>query len=212
MTYTVRNLVALCLLALPTVALANEYQLNGPPDISIDGMTFTDNSTYATFSGGIVETLIDTSGTGCFNPACEVSSVSSLPFVRMTVDQTGFKIYNDSDPTQVYLSGSFLSGSYKKDGSEVGEIFLVESDDHAFWDHVESTDAGLAHTVSAFNLSVGAEMVLDVHNAINGEYGAYADMTPIEPPTVTPEPATLTLLGSGMLAGLLRKRFAGKKK
>jgi hypothetical protein len=57
-------------------------------------------------------------------------------------------------------------------------------------------------------------MVLDVHLGVfNKDSGVYdaaiADMTPAG---ATPEPATLTLLCSGLAAGLLRKRLARNKK
>jgi hypothetical protein len=51
-------------------------------------------------------------------------------------------------------------------------------------------------------------LVFDLHNS--GTDDAVADMTPAET-TVTPEPATLTLLCSGLAAGLLRKRLARMK-
>jgi len=213
MTSTARNLFVLCLLALPTAALADVYQLNGPPDVSINDMTFTDSGTYATLTGGMVETLIDANGTGCTDPACPVVSNPVLPYVVMSAGQNGLVIYNHEDPSEIYLQASLVDGSYQIAGTEVGEEFIVTSYSWSDWNSWELTDAGSAHLISATDLS-GAELVLDVHLGVangDGVYNAaYADMTPAES-TVTPEPATLTLLCSGLAAGLLRKRMAGKK-
>jgi hypothetical protein len=207
------NLSVFCLLALPTAALANEYPLNGPPDISITAMTFADNGTYATLSGGNVATIVDVLGTGCFSSACGVND--PLPWAVMSADQSGFSIYNHDDISKIYMTASLIAGSYKKEGDEVGEEFLVTFDNLAFWNSVELYDAGLAHVVPATNLPNGTKMVLDVHLGVfdtdKGVYdAAYADMTPAG--TSTPEPATLTLLCSGLAAGLLRKRLARNKK
>jgi hypothetical protein len=210
-----KNFVALCLLVLPAAAFADIYPLNGPPDISIDGISFTDNGSYATLSGGSVETLIDGTGTGCQAVACEVSSNLSLPWVVMSANSTGFTIFDNDNPSTVYMTASLIAGSYQKVGTEVGEKFLVTYDDLAFWNYVESTDVGAAHTVSATNL-LNTVMVLDLHLGVKNSDGiydaAFADMTPVGTPVVTPEPATLTLLCSGLAAGVLRKRFAGNKK
>jgi hypothetical protein len=212
MTHVAKRLLVLCLLALPTAALADEYQLNGPPDISITGMTFADHGTYATLSGGTVATIIDATGTGCTSP-CSIAN--PLPWAVMSADQSGFSIYNQGNTSQIYMTASLVTGSYLKSGTEVGEEFLVTLDDLAFWNLVETTE-GSGHTVPATDLT-NTEMVLDVHlgefNDVAGVYdAAFADMTPAGSPNATPEPATLTLLCSGLAAGLIRKRLARNKK
>jgi hypothetical protein len=216
MTRSAITMFVLCLLALPTAALADEYQLNGPPDISITGMTFADHGTYATLSGGTVSggtvaTIIDATGTGCTSP-CSIAN--PLPWAVMSADQSGFSIYNQGNTSQIYMTATLVVGSYVYDTTEkeVGEEFLVKFDDLAFWNLVETTE-GSGHTVSATDLT-GTEMVLDVHLGVfNKDSGVYdaaiADMTPAG---ATPEPATLTLLCSGLAAGLIRKRLARNKR
>jgi hypothetical protein len=201
MTNTVKKLLVLCLLALPTVALADVYTRTLPLDIYIDN--------FSTQSGlnltGAVDSIGDAPGTGCYSGGeCTISAL-----LTFTATSSGFTI---SDGTTTYLSASYVPGSYiLAAGNEVGIEYLVTSNNESAWDAQELLYAGITHTQSATDMPVGSELVFDLHNYGLGS-DAYADMTPAPPSTVTPEPATLTLLGSGMLAGLLRKKLAGNKK
>jgi hypothetical protein len=198
-----KNLLVLCLLALPTVALADVYPLNGPPDIYIDQF-FTQSSLTMT---GDVASIGDVPATGCGGSA-QCTFAESLIFSSTS---SGFTITgntpSDRSGTYTYLSGSYVTSSFQA-GGEVGIEYSVTSDNQALWTALEKEWAGVKDTQDATNLPDGTLMVMDIHNYGAGD--ADADMTPAET-TATPEPATLTLLGSGILAGLLRKRLARKK-
>jgi hypothetical protein len=205
-----KNFVALCLLVLPAAAFADIYQLTPPPDLRIGEFTTQNGLTLV----GSVDTINDALNTGCFYGECPYAE--TLVF---SSNSLGFTITGNtaSDPnvyTHTYLSGSYVPGSYKTaSGGEVGIEYLVSFDDVSLWTALEQEGAsylGATDTQPATNLPIGTLMVFDLHSYGTGD--AVADMTPAGTPVVTPEPATLTLLGSGMLAGLFRKRFAGNKK
>jgi hypothetical protein len=200
MTRTAINLLVVCLLALPTAALADDvYQLNPPPDIYINNFTTQDGLNLT----GEVETIGDALNTGCYSAECPITA--DLTF---TATSGSFTI---SDGSTNYLTANYVPGSYVLDsGGEVGIEYLVTYDNESAWNTQELLYAVSTHTQSATNLPVGTEMVLDLHN-YGGGNNAYADMTPAGAPAAAPESATLTLLGSGLSAGLLRKRLARKK-
>jgi len=107
------RVLMVCLLLFPAAAFADVYQLNGPPDISIQGMTVQGNTGYATLSGAsstggaTVGTLIDAPGTGCYSAPCSLGFV--VPYAVMTADQNGFVIYDDYNPPGSATPGIFLT-------------------------------------------------------------------------------------------------------
>jgi len=197
-----KNLLVLCLLALPTVALADVYPLNGPPDIYIDHF-FTQSGLTMT---GDVASIGDVPNTGCGGSG-ECEFAESLIFSSTS---SGFTITGNTPTDPNTFTHTYLSGSYVKSqtdaGGEVGIGYSVTSDNQALWTALEKESAGASDTQAATNLPDGTLLVMDIHNFGN-QNNADADMTP----AATPEPATLTLLGSGLLAGLLRKRLARNK-
>jgi hypothetical protein len=202
MTRVAKNFLVLCLLALPTAALADIYQLTPPPDIYVDNITA--NGLTMT---GTVESIGDALNTGCYSGECSIG-----PLLTFSSTSSGFTISGGTIAypygTATYLAASYVPGSYlTADGGEAGIEYLVTYDNVDQWTALEQyAGNNTGDTQSATNLSVGTEMVLDYHGDATD-----ADMTPAGPPAATPEPATLTLLCSGMAAGLLRKRLARKK-
>jgi hypothetical protein len=106
--------------------------------------------------------------------------------------------------TTTYLSGNYIAGSYVDQNNtniEYGELFTVVSEDQTNMNELELTFPSANGTNPASNL-VGDTVFFDFDSdttdgdmEING----------------TPEPATLTLLCSGLAAGLLRRRLGRKK-
>lgn len=172
-----------CLLCLPTAAFADVYPLNPPPDLFIDTFTYTGPTLT-----GTVESITDTGN--CASIPC----FADLNFYQ---DSSGFEIYEGSD---IYLAGPRIT--YQVDsGGEVGQLFAVTVDNNALWSLLEGQPAS----------SFGSEVVMDLHDFDTGTFAyqpnAIADLTP----AAVPEPVSLTLLFSGLAAGLLRKRLAGNK-
>jgi hypothetical protein len=209
MTHVAKRLLVLCLLALPTAALADVYQLTPPPDMRID--TFTAQSGLTMI--GVVETIGDALGTGCYSSECPYAETLTFSSTSSGFTITG-NTAADLSGTYTYLSGSYVQSAFDASGGTDGELgieYSVTYDNQALWTALEKEGApyvGGTDTQNATNLPDGTLMVMDIHNY--GTDDALADMTPA--PAQTPEPATLTLLCSGLAAGLLRKRLARNKK
>jgi hypothetical protein len=180
-----RILVA-CLLCLPTIAFADVYPLNPPPDLFIDTFTYTGPTLT-----GTVESIADLGN---------CSAIPCFAGLNFYQDASGFNV-NDGDG-DIYLAGTRVT--YQVDsGGEVGQIFDITTDNIALWSALEG------QTASSF----GPVVVMDLHQFYVSTFGfqpdATADLTP-EASTV-PEPASLTLLLGGLAAGLARKRLSRKK-
>jgi hypothetical protein len=216
------------------------YPTSGPPDIDVINLTGTFNGTNLTFhgtstyslpdgsllTGGAVEALSDLPGTYCgaSNSPCLLSGLALV----FNADQNGFTISGqtveafessqnytgpagqDTNPadsaTTIYLSGSFVAGSYVNQnnaGIEFGELFTVTYENQTEMNELESDPQFMSAvgTKPASNL-VGDTVFFDYDSTFTD-----GDME-INP---TPEPATFTLLCSGLAAGLLRKKLARKK-
>jgi hypothetical protein len=190
-----------CLLFIPITALADDvYPLNAPPDVFIDGISVTGGN----LSSSTVETIVDANVPGCIS-GCEIGNPPHTPYLSFSANSSSFEIFDPSN-LDVYLAGTLVAGSYDNaGGGEVGELFIVTTDNNALWTAQEQGWAGPSDTQAAS--SFGPEVVIDLHGDVNGTTTADLDLTP----AAVPEPATLTLLFSGLAAGLLRKRMAGKR-
>jgi hypothetical protein len=237
MSKTVSGVLLVSLLSIPAAAFADSvYPLTGQPDIYIDNLTYSINYTggtatslnltgssvilpnNTTLPGGAVEAISDVLGTDCSSSPsqgggpCELGALA----IAFNANATGFTItgqtiddYNNgTSGTTTYLAGTLVAGSYQNPGgfSEFGELFTVTAEDITNMNSLEQTFASYLGTNGATNL-LGAEVFFDFDSTATD-----GDMEPYLPPkTPVPEPATLTLLGSGLAAGLLRKRLARKR-
>jgi hypothetical protein len=237
----IARVLAVGLLSLPAATFAFEgtvYPLTGLPDIYVDNLTSTYNGTNlklggnsvylplpgppslgTPLSGGAVEAISDVSGTWCFPspgspPLGNYESPCKLGGLALAfnADATGFTITGQSiadynagtNGTVTYLAGTYLSGTYQDPGgaNEYGELFEVTSDNVSELNQLEQTFASSVGTKPATNWDW--QIVAFNFNSDTGD----GDMEEFVP---APEPATLTLLCTGLAAGLLRKRLARKK-
>lgn len=101
---------------------------------------------------------------------------------------------NDHDG-DIYLVGYPLTASQVDSGGEVGQIFTVSRDDTNLLTSAEG------QTPSSF----GPVVAIDFHDFYPGDVGFQPDATAYIAPlgSTVPEPASLTLLLSGLAAGLL---------
>jgi hypothetical protein len=234
MTRSANNILALCLFSLSATVLAHASEYPFLPgnqvDISVNdisiastngsGANETLNLTGSSvilpdstiLPGGQVATIIDLPGTSCNGSQCSIGLALSF-----TANASGFTItgqtvaaYNaNSSATTPYLSGTFVAGSFLQDGSNYGELFDVTETpgEVAEWTALEEAFPNIISAESATDLN-GDQIALD----FDSDSGGTADMEPWTSSSSTPEPATLTLLCSGLAAGLLRKRLARNKK
>jgi hypothetical protein len=190
MKRTANQILMVCLLSLPAAAFADVYPLAPPPDLFIDTITYT-GSTLT----GTVEGITDIG-------ACSAIPCSSLPPLEFIQTDNGvtdtFEVVDISN--DVYLAGSLITNAVGA-GGEAGELFSITTDATGLWSVLEGQPAS----------SFGNEVALDLHDFSTtpnaDETGATGDLAPL----ATPEPASLTLLFSGLVAGLARKRMAGKR-
>jgi hypothetical protein len=189
MKRTANQFLMVCLLSLPAAAFADVYPLAPPPDIFIDTIAFSGSSLT-----GTVEAITDSGG--CSAIPC--SGLDSLEFIQTL--SGGFQVVDSSN--EVYLAGSLITNSVGP-GGEAGELFSITTDDNALWSAWEGQAAS----------SFGSEVALDLHDfdstntSGNVQPDAVGDLAPL----ATPEPASLTLLFSGLVAGFARKRLARKR-
>jgi hypothetical protein len=191
-----QRILMACLICLPTAAFADVYPLNPPPDLFIDTFSVVapSGSMQDVSFAGTVEAITDQSAGGC-SSGC----FAGLDFVQ----SDGTFSVNDGDGTN-YLTGTLID-SLIEPGGEVGELFTVGIDNTAAWTALESEDLGAFNAASSF----GGTVVMDLHlfdPTTGGASNAVADLTP-----AVPEPASWTLLLTGLAAGLSRKRWALKK-
>lgn len=184
-----RVLVA-CMVCLPTIAFADTYPLNPPPDLFIDTISYTGLTLT-----GTVESITDYGN--CAGIPCSVLGLTFSQIDNGTTDP-----FTISDGTNVWLAGNLITNAVGV-GGEAGELFSITTDNSALWSGLEG------QTASSF----GSEVALDLHFFDAGDTSgsqplAVADLAPT---AATPEPASLTLLFSGLVAGLARKRIARKR-
>jgi hypothetical protein len=171
-----------------------------------------------------VEALGDVPGTWCSGAGGAECQLGGLALV-FTADSTGFQItgqtIEDYDAgtsgTTTYLSGTLDSFTQQLNPTtglatgEYGELFTVTGDNTDEMQKLEEAFPSAAlGTLSATNWT-GDTVFIDFDAAPGSPQGSYTlDMEPYNSPAV-PEPTTLTLLCTGLAAGLLRKRLARKK-
>jgi hypothetical protein len=212
MSRIVARVLMVGLLSLPATAFAftgSVYPTRlDDPDIYVDNITGTSaggaytNGTGLTLTGE-AEAIRDVAGTHCSPAECTIG-----PDLTFTVTSTEFTITGENTENTgviTYLSGSVIPGSYENPGAlnEYGELFTVTTDEVAEWSALEVLGATSTGTDPATNLT-GTTVFFDFDSSSSPD----GDM---EPQIATPEPASLTLLLSGLAAGLLRKRRARKK-
>ncbi len=217
------------------------FPLTGPPDIYVDDLTYSVASgadgTYlnlsgtsvilpnrSVLSGGAVESISDVAGTWCFPSAGNGEAPCTLGGLAIAFSTTAttfaitgqtIEAYNaNTSQTTTYLTGALVPGSFVQqlfDGhpdGEYGELFTVTYDNTDEMNELEEAFPSALGTQPATNFDateIGDEVFLDF-DAVSND----ADIE-IEAPGQAPEPGTLTLLGSGLAATLLRKRLARKK-
>jgi hypothetical protein len=192
MKHAAKQILMVCLLCLPAAAFADVYPLAPPPDLFISYIDYTGTSLT-----GVVEAITDVGSCGGFPCGAD------LDFSQLTPN--AFQITDGG--SNVYLAGSLVPGSaISEAGGEFGELFDVTVDNEALWSALESVDSGTPVTASSF----GSEVVLDLHD-FYGTTGLLPDATGDMTPAATPEPASLTLLFTGLVAGFARKRMARKR-
>ena len=105
----------------------------------------------------------------------------------------------------VYMAGTVLSPFIEPQVGEYGELYTVTSDDTAEMTEMENLNGSTGTALNWFSDEVAVDFDASTSNL---------DMEPYSPPPppAVPEPGTLTLLGTGLAAGMLRKRLARKKK
>jgi len=238
MSHAAKRFLLVCLLSLPTAAFAGPitvYPLTGQPDIYVDNLTYTINYTGATATslnltgssvylplpspngtllpGGAVEAMSDIPGTACSpNPGpCELGGLS----IVFNANASGFTITGQTiadykagtNGITTYLAGTFVAGSYQNPGglSEFGELFTITAENLSEMDLLEQTFKVVGGTTNGATNLIGAEVFFDFDSLTSD-----GDMEP-HVQTPVPEPTTLTLLSTGLVAGLLRKRLARKR-
>ncbi|MGA2634492.1 MAG: PEP-CTERM sorting domain-containing protein [Terracidiphilus sp.] len=191
------RILTACLTCLPTMAFADVYPLNPPPELFIDNITVETGG----FITGDVESITDVGK--CAEPTpCNTGPTSVSPLYFYEDPSAGTFQVNDHDG-DIYLVGYPLTASQVDSGGEVGQIFTVSRDDTNLWTSAEG------QTPSSF----GPVVAIDFHDFYPGDVGFQPDATAYIAPlgSTVPEPASLTLLLSGLAAGLARRRMAGKK-
>jgi hypothetical protein len=185
MKHVSKYLLTICLVSLPAAALADVYPLNPPADLFIDQISVSGTSVT-----GVVESITD------------VGNCAALPCfaaLNFYADASGFTVENSLD--QVLLAGTLIQYATAA-GGEVGALFSVTTDNSTLWDALEG-----GQTATSF----GSEVVLDAHDLDLSSIGTQSDATADLTPSAIPEPASMTLLLSGLAAGFVRKRMAKKR-
>jgi hypothetical protein len=188
--HAAQRILVACLICLPTVAFADVYTLNPPPDLAISNFTYTGLTLTGTVSN--ITDFGNCQSSPCF---------AVLNFYE---DANGFNVNDGLGNT--YLAGVEVADQIYPSGApgqfEVDQLFDVTIDDTTLWSALEGQSPS----------SFGPVVVMDLHEfsyTPGSEPYAIADLTPAASPV--PEPVSLTLLLSGLAAGFARKRLAGKK-
>jgi hypothetical protein len=180
----VSKFLMVSLLSLPMAVFADVLPRQQWPDLYVD---FISGSVPAL--SGIVMSIADGAN------ACSSPCFAGLNFSSTS---TGFEV---TDGPTVLLAGNLdqqVTGTGAQTG-EYGFLYQITTDDTALWSELESAALGTPVTASSFGNSV----VFDYDSV-----GGVGDMSP----AAAPEPASLTLLITGMGVGLFRRRRAAARR
>jgi hypothetical protein len=176
--------------------------------------------------GGAVVNISDLPGTACATGPCSLFGIAmafATTATTFTITGQTVEAYEsslsyigagpDTNPadnaTTTYLSGTLVPGSYQNNATEYGELFTItydNTDEMTELEHTFASASGIFGPATNFDATeIGDEVLFDFHADESD-----ADME-IEAQGQAPEPGTLVLLGTGLAAGLLRKRLASKK-
>jgi hypothetical protein len=181
-----------------------------PNDFDIDVDTITGTSAGGAYTNGSALTLSgeaeyirDASGTDCSPDACLI-----VPNLTFNITTAGFTLTGENTENTgniTYMAGRVVPGSFVNGGGgEYGELFTVTADDFTELSALELEGATVLGTKPATDL-ITETVFFDFDGSVGGDDG---DMEQL---VAAPEPTTLTLLGTGLAAGLLRRRRARKK-
>ena len=216
-----KTLLIASLMALPTVVFANDYTLAASPNVELADFFVTNSlASGAVYTSTTFNTITDLAVGSGANANVDIST-NILTFSLDTsaggaFSITGQNLVGNSSATVTFLSGT--ESSYTNlGGGETEALITLSPETQAEineWSALENTNSGLsAVTASSF----GTTLAVDFHeltSADGTEYAnSYADFAPpAQTTTVTPEPASMTLLLGGLAAGLVRKRRAANAK